>query len=52
MNIRKEDRKEFINDILLLWDNYYNNPVPPNYPEYLEEDFTRIMKKWERKEKK
>ena len=39
---------EFKNDILSLWDNY--NKPEPYYPEYLEEDFTNVMRKWEEKE--
>ena len=45
MVIREEDREEFINDILALNDNYYTQSG--YYPEYLEEDFATIMKKWE-----
>ena len=49
MQIRKEDRYEFINDILSLWDNYHKQDLEPYWPEDLENDFFDIMHKWEEK---
>lgn len=39
-----------LNDIHSLWDNY--KKPEPYFPEYLEEDFARIMKKWEERMKR
>ena len=52
MQIRKEDRYEFINDIISIWDNYKKPDKQPYWPEDLEEDFFNIMRKWEDREKK
>lgn len=48
MTIRKEDRYEFINDILSLWDKC--NSTLTYWPEDLSEDFYDVMEKWEERE--